>query len=319
MTHEDKAARGRQAEKPWQIPPKGWLDILKRTQREIGRDHVSLVAAGAAFYALLALFPAVAAVVAVWGLLAEPSQMVEQLNGLTAPLPQDIADIVNQQAADAADGGGGTVLAALFGILLGIWSASKGTNAVMEGLNIVYDEEETRGFVKKTLVRFVLTMGAVIGVVLAAGLVIVLPAVLETVGLGSGTELLIGLAKWLLLLGGALIGFGVVYRYAPARRDARWTWITPGAALAVLIWMLGSAAFSFYVSNFASYNETYGTIGGVVVTLMWLFLTAFAILLGGEVNAEIEKQTRVDTTVGHARKMGERGAYAADHLGKAPA
>ncbi|MCQ8185540.1 YihY/virulence factor BrkB family protein [Parvularcula maris] len=319
MTDKDETARGRQAEKPWQIPPKGWLDILKRTQREIGRDHVSLVAAGAAFYSLLALFPAVAAVVAIWGLLAEPAQMVEQIDGLTAPLPGDIREIVNEQAVDAADGGGGTVLAALFGILLGIWSASKGMNAVMEGLNIVYDEKESRGFLKKNLVRYVLTLGAVVGVVLAAGLIVVLPAVLENVGLGSGTELLIGVAKWALLLGAALIGFGVVYRYAPARRDARWAWITPGAVLAVILWLIGSAAFSFYVSNFASYNETYGTIGGVVVTLMWLFLTAFVILLGGEVNAEIEKQTRVDTTVNGRQEMGNRGAYAADHLGKAPA
>ena len=290
---------------------------MLRTKDELKKDHVSLIAAGGAFFSLLALFPAVAAVVAIWGLIAEPSEVVRQLDGFTSALPEDIAEIVHDQARKAAQEGSGALLTAILAIGLGVWSASKGMNAVIEGVNIAYDEEDERGFVKKTLLRLILTLGAIVGVVLAIGLVVALPAVLKAVGLSGIVEFLIGAVKWIVLLVGAGAAFAVLYRYAADRDEPRWSWVTPGALLGVVLWLAGSAAFSVYVSNFASYNETYGTIGGAIVLLMWLYLTCFVVLLGAEVTAEVERQTRKDTTEGVRQPMGQRGAHAADTVGEA--
>ncbi|MEE4211724.1 MAG: YihY/virulence factor BrkB family protein [Parvularcula sp.] len=309
--------RGRQAHKPWDIPPKGWKDTLFRTKAQLKDDHVSLIAAGGAFYAMLSLFPAVAAAVAVWGLVADPAQMVDQIDGFTAGLPSEIEKIIHTQAEQAASDEGGAFLTALVAILLGIWSASKGMKAMIEGINIAYDEKDERGFVKSTILRLVMTLGAIIGVVVAAGLVVVLPPILDALGLSGGTEVLISVAKWALLFIGASLAFAALYRFAPDRDSPRWQWITPGSVLAVVLWLAGSAAFSIYVSNFASYNETYGTLGAAVILLMWLFLTSFVVLLGAELNAELERQTRKDTTVGEREPMGQRGAFAADDLGEA--
>lgn len=315
----DKSERGRDARHPASVPFRGWIDTLKRTQAAMGRNHVSLMAAGGAFYALLAIFPAVAAVVAVWGLVADPAEVVRQMQSVTAALPPDAASILTDQAAAAAENDAGALITATVSILIGIWSASKGTNALIEGLNVVYGETDDRGFFGKVRIRLALTAVAVVGVVLAVGLVAILPAVLKAVGLARGVETSIGVAKWLLLALGALGFFSVLYRFAPSRRSARWTWVTPGALAAVVLWIAGSAGFSVYVSSFANYNETYGTLGGVVILLMWLFLSCFAILMGAALNVEAERQTREDTTVGRDLPMGDRDAYAADTLGDAPA
>ncbi|MBB4657514.1 YihY/virulence factor BrkB family protein [Parvularcula dongshanensis] len=317
MAEPNEAARGRQASRPWDVPPLGWKDTLLRTKSEIKNDHVSLIAAGGAFFSLLALFPAVAAVVAIWGLIADPAEIVRQLDGFTSALPQEAADIIHSQARQAAEDGSGALLTAILAIALGIWSASKGMNAVIEGVNIAYDEEDDRGFIKKTLLRLVLTIGAIIGVVLAIGLVVVLPAVLKAVGLSGAVEFLIGVLKWAVLLAGAALAFAVLYRYAAARDEPRWAWVTPGAIVGVVLWLIGSIAFSVYVSNFASYNETYGTIGGAVILLMWLYLTCFVVLLGAEINAEVERQTKKDTTEGSRQPLGRRGAHAANTVGEA--
>ncbi len=308
--------RGRQATLPWSIPAKGWWDILKRTKEEMGNDHITLIAAGGAFYALLSVFPGIAAAVAIWGLVADPSGVVEQIDGFTAALPEDAAAIIHEQAVSAAEGGGGAVLTAIVAILLGLWSASKGMKAMIEGLNVAYDEREERSFVKQVILRLTLTVTMILSVLLAAGLVVVLPGVLKAVGLPSGIELLIGFAKWALLIVGALVGFALLYRFGPDRDDARWQWLTPGAFLGVVLWIAGSAAFSIYVSNFASYNETYGSLGGAIILLMWLFLTSFSVLIGAEFNAEAERQTRRDTTVGGNEPLGERDAHAADTVGE---
>jgi membrane protein len=312
----DRQGRGRNAGKPWEVPPQGWKDTLRRTQQQIGKDNVSLLAAGSAFYSLLAMFPAIAALVAIWGLIAEPTEVVRQIDGFTALLPTDAATIINDQAQSAASAGGGAVITAVIGILFALWSASKGINAMIQALNIVYNEEERRGFLQQIKLRFVLTAVAVIGVAVAAALVIIVPATLEALPLPGHFEFLIGLVKWLVLAAGALVGFGILYRYAPCRADARWVWVTPGSIFGVALWLAGSAAFSVYVSNFANYNATYGTLGAVVILLMWLLLTCFTVLLGAELNMELERQTRKDTTTGPAQPIGDRGAYAADTVAK---
>ena len=316
---EAEGERGRQAERPQDIPKPGWRDILWRTKAETTDDHVSMIAASIAFYGLLAIFPAIAAMISIWGLLFDPQQIAQQIESVSGALPEDAAGIVNDQAQAVAGGAGtGVSIAAVIGILLALYSASKGIQAMVEGLNIVYDEDEKRGFVKLTLVTLILTVGLIAMMIVALGLIAVLPALLGNLGLGEVLRVVLTYARWPLLLVVALIGLAILYRYAPSRETAQWQWVSPGAVLATVLWLIGSIVFSIYVRNFGSYNETYGSIGAVIILLMWLWLSAFIVLLGAEVNCEIERQTERDTTAGRPRPRGERGAYAADTVGEQP-
>ena len=311
-------ARGRHADRPREIPKQGWKDIALRTKDEIVTDHVGLIAAGVAFYGLLALFPAITACMAIAGILIEPQGIVGQLERIGQMMPQQAADIIIGQATSVAGSSeGGLGLAAIFGILLAIYSASKGMASLIEGMNVAYDEEEKRGFIKLNLLKYVLTVFLIIGFLLGIGVAMVLPAVFASFGLGPTVEMVARIVSWLVLVVLTVFGLAVLYRYGPARDDPKWRWITPGAILATILWMIGSVAFAFYVGNFANYNETFGTLGGVVVLLMWLWLSAYIVLLGAEIDSEIEAQTRVDTTVGAEEPMGERGAVKADRLGNA--
>jgi membrane protein len=312
------AERGRQADRPSRIPRAGWRDILLRTKNEIGEDHISLIAAGVAFYALLALFPAIAAMIAIWGLAFDPQQIGRQIEALSGILPQQAAAIVTDQARQVAGGGGGLSLAAAAGIVFALYSASKGTKALIEGLNVTYDEEEKRGFIRLNLLALALTLGVILAMIVAIGLIIVVPALLGNLGLGSLVQGLIGLLRWPILFLGALLVLAVLYRYAPSRAAARWRWVSWGAAVATVVWVIGSIAFSIYVSNFGSYNETYGSLGAVIILLMWFWLSSFVVLLGAEVNAEMEHQTEQDSTTGAPEPRGRRGAYVADQVGEVP-
>jgi membrane protein len=311
--------RGRQAERPQDIPKPGWRDIIWRTKAEITDDHVSMIAASIAFYGLLAIFPAIAAMISMWGLLFDPQQIAQQIKSVSGALPEEAAGIINDQAQAVAGGTGtGVSLAAVVGILLALYSASKGMQAMIEGLNIVYDEEEKRGFVKLTLMTLILTVGLIATMLVALGLIAVLPALLGNLGLGEVFRVVLTYARWPLLLVVALAGLAILYRYAPAREVPQWQWVSPGAVIATVLWLIGSIAFSIYVHNFGSYNETYGSLGAVVILLMWFWLSAFIVLLGAELNCEIERQTERDTTAGRPKPKGERGAYAADTVGEKP-
>jgi membrane protein len=312
------AERGRQAERPSQIPKAGWRDILLRTKREISDDHVSLIAAAVAFYGLLALFPAIAALISLWGLLFDPQQIEQQIEALSTFLPPEAAAIVQAQARQVAVDAGGLSLGAAGGILLTLYGASKGMKALMEGLNVIYDEQEERGFIKLNLIALGLTLLVIVAMIVALGAILIVPLLLDFVGLGPVAETLVGLLRWPLLFVVALLVLAVVYRYGPSRAEARWRWVSWGAALATIIWMLGSIAFSLYVQNFGSYNETYGSIGAVVILLMWFWLSAFIVLLGAELNSEMEHQTERDSTTGPPQPRGRRGAYVADHVGEVP-
>lgn len=307
---------GRRAKQPWRLPAKGWLEVANRVRKQIGKDHIGLIAAGCAFYGLLALFPAIAAAIAIWGLVADPNQIVSQIDGFTRTLPPDAAQIIHEQAAAAASSDSGALITAMLAILVGVYSASKGTKSLTEGLNIAYDEDERRPFFRQTILNLGLTLGAVIGLIAAVMLIVVVPVTLTFVGLGAITEVMGQVLRWVVLLGGATVAFGVLYWVGPNRERARWQWVTPGALIGVVLWVAGSGLFSIYVAKMASYDSTYGALGSVVVLLMWLWLTAFAALIGAEVNCELEKQTARDTTTGPPEPMGERGAYAADMVAK---
>jgi membrane protein len=310
-------ARGRDAETPTEIPAKGWKDIAFRVKDEIASDHVSLIAAGVAFYALLALFPAITSLVAIAGLVLEPAQVVEQMRGLTGIMPQEVSDLIIGQATEVAGSReGGLGLAAVLGIALALYSASKGMASLIEGLNVAYDEDETRGFFALKLRTLALTLALILGVILAISLLALLPAALQFIDLGVVTEWIVMALGWILMFGVAVTGLAVLFRYGPSRDNPEWVWLSPGAVIGVLVWAVASAAFGLYVANFGSYNESFGSLAGAIVLLMWLWISAFIVLFAAELNAEMEAQTRYDTTVGEDRPMGERGAEKADRLGE---
>ncbi len=305
---------GEQAERPTEIPPRGWLMVLRRVWDEVDRDNMLLVAAGCAFYAMLALFPAITALVSIFGLVADPNQVEQQLGSLQSVLPQEAAGLIVAQASSVAGGAGGVLgWGATLAILLALYTASSGVKTLFTALNIAYEEREERGFLRLNLTALAFTLAAILAIALCLSVIVVLPAVLAYLPLGPIGGVAIKAASWAVLLVLLLLGLGVVYRFGPNRAQARWRWVTPGSLLAALLWGAGSLGFSWYVSNFASYNETYGVLGGAIILLMWLYLSALVILLGAELNSELELQTRRDTTTGDPRPMGRRRAYVADH------
>lgn len=311
-------ARGRTAKTPVEIPVKGWKDIAFRLKDEVTKDQLGLIAAGVAFYGLLALFPAIAAIIAISGLLVEPSQIVGQLDGLSGLVPNEVIAIVTDQAkAVAGSRDRGLGLAAIIGFLIALYSASKGMASLMQGINVAYDEEEKRGFIKLKLITFALTLFLIFGLLIAMLATLALPAVLAFVNLGPIVAALITAALWIGLTVSTIFGLSVLYKFAPSRNAPQWKWASVGAVAGCLLWVIASAGFALYVGNFGSYNESFGALAGVVVLLMWFWISAFIILLGAKLNGELEAQTRVDTTIGPVKPMGERDAVKADTLGKA--
>jgi membrane protein len=310
--------RGRGADAPQEIPPKGWKDIAKRTMKEVKRDQVPLLAAGVAFYALLALFPAIIAGVSIYGLVADPETVRDQINELTKMLSPETADIVGNQLREVTSGAGGALgLATVIGILTALWSASSGMKALITGVNLAYDETETRKFVKLRGLALLLTLGAMVLMAVALALIVGFPAVADA--WPTVLRWVVGILRWVLLAALLIVGLAVLYRYAPDRDEPKWTWASWGSGIATLLWILASIGFSVYVNAFGNYNKTYGALAGVIILMFWLFLSAFVVLVGAELNTEMELQTAKDTTAGPEKAMGDRDAHAADHVAESPA
>lgn len=307
--------RGRQAEHPGQVPPKGWLDILARTQQQLAEDNLSIVAAGVAFYSFVSFVPALAAVIAFYALIADASQISQHIEALAQIVPGEVMPLLQDQIKRVASNNQAAGISAVVGVVLALYSSSSATKALITGLNIAYDEDEKRGFFKLLGVAIALTFVAIVGVLLAIGSLTVAPILLKSLHLGSGTETFIAWLRWPVLIGGFTIGLTLIYRYGPCRANPQWRWASWGAAAGTWLWVLGSAVFSLYVSWFGRYDKIYGTLGAVVVFLFWLYLTAFAVLVGAELNAEMEKQTVKDTTKGAPQPLGQRNAKAADTVG----
>jgi membrane protein len=314
VTERDRGdAAGREAERPGEIPPRGWLAILKRVKAEVKEDNVTLLAAGVAFYAMLAIFPAIIALVTVYGMVADPEQIESQVSELAKGLPSGADALLTEQLTNIVDAGQRTLSISLAVSLLAVlWSASGGVQGLVKGLNLVYDEPESRGFLKLRGLSLLLTLGAIVVVVVALALITVFPGVVDDLGLGQAGELAASIARWVVLAVVVLTALAVVYRFAPDRSNPRWRWVSWGAVVALALWLLGSVGFSWYVDNFGKYNQTYGALASVIILLLWLFLSSFAVLLGAELDAEIERQTARDTTTGPERPIGERGAVVAD-------
>ena len=314
-TNQNNSNIGRQASEPSEIPWPGWKQILLRTKDEISKDNIPVMAAGLAFYAMLALFPLLIALISIYGLMFDPQDLQAQLESTSTFLPEEVRTILFSQfegivSASSSKLGWGVALS-IFGAL---WTASSGTQSLIGAYNTVYDEKEKRGFIKLRALALLFTVGFIIFIIIAVGLIAVLPSVLSMLGLGPMTETIIAIVRWPFLGLAVVGGLAFLNRFAPSRERPQWTWISWGAVATTLLWLGVSGLFSYYASNFASYNETYGSLGSVIVLLMWLYLSALAILLGAELNSEIEHQTAVDTTTGAPNPIGQRGAQKADHL-----
>ena len=311
--------RGRSASHPSQIPAPGWRDILVRAWGEVSENNIFLVAGGVTYAVLLALFPALAALVSIYGLLLDPAQVEREVSALSNVLPPESTQMIANQLHKLVGASSGTLgISAIVALLFALWSASRGMSGMITALDIAYQQKETRGFFKVNFVALTLTLLALIGGTVSIAVVGVLPAAMQIVGLGAQEQWIVAALEWPLLIVWVMTGLAVLYRYAPDRRTARWRWVSPGAVIATLLWIAGSIGFSLYVTHFNSYDRTYGSLGGVVVMLTWLYLSAFAALFGAIINAQAERQTEADSTVGHSRPMGDRRAYAADTVAETP-
>lgn len=306
---------GRHAERPAEIPARGWWAVLRRVWREASGDQVPMVAASCGFYALLALFPAISVLISLYGLLADPARIEDQLQALRDVLPGEAYGLIAAQVHQLAAAGATQLSWRLaLGLLVALYSATSGTKAILTALNVAYEENQKRSFLRFNLVAALFTLGGLLGVTVALAIIVGVPAVLNLAWLGTVEAVAVRVLSALLLLGFVTLGLAVLYRYGPSRREPRWRWVTPGSVVASALWLLASFLFSFYVGNFGSYDATYGSLGAVVVTLLWFYISAFVVLLGAELNAELELQTRRDTTSGPGLPMGERGAFVADHV-----
>jgi membrane protein len=308
--------RGRGAAAPQEIPAKGWKDIAKRTMKEVKADQVPLLAAGVAFYVLLALFPAIIAGVSIYGLVADPQTVRDQINQLAQTLSPETAKLIGTQIQQVTSSAGGALgLATVIGILTALWSASSGMKALITGVNLAYDEPEGRKFVKLRGLSILMTLAAMVLLGIALALIVGFPAVPDS--WPAVLQWTAAVLRFVLLAVLLMAGLAALYRYAPDRDKPKWSWSSPGSVVATVLWVLASVGFSIYVNAFGNYNKTYGALAGVIILMFWLYLTAFVVLVGAELNAELELQTTKDTTAGPEKPLGERDAHAADHVAEA--
>lgn len=306
---------GDQAESPTQIPAHGWRHVLRRTMRKSRENNTALLAAGVAFFAFLAVYPALIALVTLVALAADPNQITQQVQSFTVGLPSTARQLISDPLTALTQSSGGTqTLGLVISLLVALWSASSGTASLMTAVNLAYDEREGRSFLKLRAIALLLTLGAIVFLILTLALIAVMPVVLNMVPLGPVGFVLAQTLRWALLFALIIFGLAVIYRIAPDRNPPKFRWVTFGSVAAALLWLLGSVGFSLYVNFFANFDKVYGALAGVIVLLLWLYLTCYVIVLGAEINAETERQTACDTTVGEPKPMGQRGAVVADTM-----
>jgi membrane protein len=310
--------RGRRAHMPHHIPWRGGKDILVRTYNEILDDRLLALAAGVAFYSLIALFPAIAAGVSSYALFADAATISKHLAVASDIVPSGALDILRDEITRiAAKSDGRLTFGFLLGLGIALWSSNAGMKAIFDALNIIYDEEEKRSLIWLNLVSLFFTICAIVGAGLAVALVVVFPLLLAAFGVTSFDHPFVAYLRWPVLFVLIILALSVLYRYGPSRRRAKWRWLSVGSVFAALAWLLVSALFSWYLGNFANYNATYGALGAVVGLMMWMWLSTIVVLVGAELNSEIEHQTARDTTVGPDKPLGARGAVMADTVGAA--
>ena len=304
---------GGDAERPRDIPKGGWFQILKRAWKEAKADQVPLIAAGVAYYAFLAVFPAIIAAVLLYGLLADPAQVASQVDQIGKALPTSAQDLLAEQMKSLTQTSEQSLgIGLIVSLLAALWSASGGMGNLITAVNITYDEDDERGFVRSKGLALAMTLGAIVFVVVAIALIAVLPGVVDAIWLPPAVQVVVEAVRWLGLVVAMMAALAVLYRVAPDRESPRMRWVSVGAVTATVLWVIASIGFSLYVDNFSSYGKTYGSLAGVVVLLLWLWITNYLVLLGAEINAEAEQQTARDTTTGAEQPIGTRGAVKAD-------
>ena len=316
VSSSQQTVPGLQADRPSEIPKPGWVQIVKRAWKEAKKDAVPLLAAGVAFYAFLAMVPTLIALVMIYGLVTDDTAAVsDQVASFGSALPAEAEKLITDQMnslATTSDRALGIGL--IIALLLALWSASAGISNLIRALNVAYDEEDKRGFVKRRLLALGLTVGAIVFMVLAVALVAALPVLLDALDVPGWVKALVQVGRWLGLVVAVMVALAVLYRLGPERDAPKIRWLPVGAIVATALWVIGSVVFSLYVDNFGSYGKTYGTLAGVVVLLLWLWLSSLAALLGAEVNAEMEQQTIKDSTTGDPEPLGQRDAVKADSI-----
>jgi membrane protein len=308
--------RGRGAKHPFQIPLAGWKDIFWRTYREMFSDRILSIAGGVAFFVLFSIFPAITALVSAYGLFFNASAISNDLSLANGVVPNTVLGLLHDQAARIASQSNGTLsIGVVVGIVVTLWSAMGGVKAMIDALNVIYEQKETRNILRFNLVALLFTLGSFGVFLVAIGAVVAVPLALSWLGLGGLAARLTVIARWPALLIVLLAGLAILYRYGPDRRAARWQWVSVGSIFATVVWMVASYLFSWYLTKFNSYNATYGSLGAVAAMMMWLWISTTVVLLGAELNAEIEHQTAEDSTVGGEKPLGKRGAVMADTIG----
>jgi membrane protein len=311
-----QTGRGRSATTPSEVPARGWKDILLRIWNNIGKDRIIVVAAGVTFYSVLSLFPAIAALVALYGLFADPTTITAHLDSIAGLVPGGAIEVIRDQITRVASQGRTTLgLTFIAGLLASLWSANAGMKSLFDALNLVYNEPEKRSFVWLNVISLTFTVLAIVFVLVAIGTMIVVPIVLNFLGLAGATEIIIKVARWPALFIIVSLALAFLYRYGPSREKPLWRWITWGSAAAAVSWLVVSILFSWYAENFGNYNKTYGSLGAIIGFMFWIWLSIIVVLIGAELNAETEHQTVRDTTTGRPKPMGVRGATMADTVG----
>ena len=310
--------RGRDASSPSEIPAKGWKDILLRVYANFGEHRILALAAGITYYSILAIFPALAALVAVYGLFSDPASIAKHLDQAAGFLPGGAIEVAREQLTHVSSQGGQTLgWTFIIGLVISLWSANAAMKSLFDTLNIVYGERERRGFIGLNAISLAFTLAAIAFVLLALGSVVAVPVILDYLWLSDFVDILVRIARWPVMFMVLAFALALIYRFGPSREAPRWRWITWGSVIATVLWVVASLLFSWYAANFGSFNKTYGSLGAVIGFMTWLWISAIVILLGAEVDAEMEHQTVHDTTTGSARPMGARGARVADSVGAA--
>lgn len=310
--------RGREAAQPSDIPTRGWADIVWRVALAIPDDRILAVAGSVAFFALLAIFPAIAVVVSIYGIVADARTIADHLAILSGILPAGVLELFRDQVFAIVSKPTKTLsFTFLIGLAIAMWSANSGMNALFDSLNVVYGETEKRSLIRLYGTTILFTIGGSLFAAAAVGAVVVLPVALKFLGLPLSAAIVIQILRWPILLIVIIMSLAVVYRFGPSRNTARWRWVTVGSVTAALLWIAASMAFSWYVSSFDSYNRVYGSLGAAVGFMVWIWVSIVVVLIGAELNAEMEHQTARDTTTGPEKPLGTRGANMADHVGEA--
>jgi len=304
---------GHDAESPTDIPAKGWWQVARRSMKEVGQDNLTLIAKGVAYSWFLALIPGLVAAVSIYGLVTTPDEVASQVANLSSSLPESAKTLITTQLESLAGASSGALsLGLVISILLALWGASAGMAGLVTALNIAYDEQEERNFVIKRGLALLLTIGFIVFFGIAIGLIAVFPFVADELGGGLAVQIVVEILRWVVLVAMGIVALGLLYRVGPDRDAPAVKWLSLGSVLATVMWVVASLGFAFYVNNFGSYAKTYGALAGVVVLLLWFWITALVVLVGAEINAETEAQTIKDTTKGDPAPLGQRGAVKAD-------